>query len=343
MVNSSFLTTSRRHRDPRLLWPVAAVASVLTHGLALGLIRTLAIQTPTLPEGAMAPLPIQLVTLPADQVTSGQPTENTDAEPAAATSTASADTPTPIAAQTAPPDTAPPRVDPAPVRPPVETATNPSAELAAPPVDSPPVAPAPRPIPAPAAPAPAAVSPAPPRPAPPVSPVPEVSRPPGAETPPRAEPPPRVETPPQSAQPPAAVEVPPSTGAPAPGGGAGQGGQVVPVGLRLDPNGRDIPDTAPQLLGSAAIAMQPLASSCGFANLDALLAGVTATSVQMQVRVETSGDISDARLLQSTGSSAVDDLVSCVVRQRLRLQPASSAGVPQITDAYILEARIQFF
>ncbi len=340
MANSSFLTTFSRHRDPKLLWPVASVASVLTHGLALGLIRTLAIQTPTLPEGAMAPLPIQLVTLPPDQAAPGQPTADTGAESTAAASAPTV-APTPMTAQTTPPDTGLPRVDPAPVRPPVEAATNPAAEFAAPPVDdTPPVAPAPRP--GPVAPARPAVSPAPPRAASPVSPTPEVSRPPRVEAPP-GEAPPGVETPPQTAPPPAAVEAPPSAGAPAPGGGAGQGGQVVPVGLRLDPNGRDIPDTAPQLLGSAAIAMQPLASSCGFANLDALLAGLTTTSVQMQVRVETSGDISNVRLLQSTGSRAVDDLVSCVVRQRLRLQPASSAGVPQLTDAYILDARIQFF
>ncbi|PZO41857.1 MAG: hypothetical protein DCF17_10005, partial [Shackletoniella antarctica] len=118
MANSSFLTTVSRHRDPKLLWPVAAVASVLTHGLALGLVRTLAIQTPTLPEGAMAPLPIQLVTLPPDQAAPGQPTADTGAEPAVA-ATAGADAPTPMAAQTTPPDTALPRVDPAPRRPPV--------------------------------------------------------------------------------------------------------------------------------------------------------------------------------------------------------------------------------
>jgi hypothetical protein len=115
------------------------------------------------------------------------------------------------------------------------------------------------------------------------------------------------------------------------------------VGLRLDPNGRDIPETAPQLLNTSAIDVRPLASGCGFANLDALLVGIAATSVQMQVRVEPSGEISNVRLVQGTGSSAVDDLVSCVVRQRLRLQPASSAGVAQLTDAFILEARIQFF
>ncbi|PSN14973.1 hypothetical protein C7293_09135 [filamentous cyanobacterium CCT1] len=118
---------------------------------------------------------------------------------------------------------------------------------------------------------------------------------------------------------------------------------MVPVGIRLNPNGRDIPDSAPQLLGATAIDMRPLASGCGFANLEALLAGITATSVQLQIRVEPSGEVSQVRPLQGTGNGAVDDLVSCVVRQRLQLQPASSAGVPQLTDAFILEARIQFF
>jgi outer membrane biosynthesis protein TonB len=64
--------------------------------------------------------------------------------------------------------------------------------------------------------------------------------------------------------------------------------------------------------------------------------------VQLQIRVEPSGEISHVNLVQGTGNSAVDDLVSCVVRQRLRLQPASSAGVPQLTDAFILDARVEF-
>lgn len=117
---------------------------------------------------------------------------------------------------------------------------------------------------------------------------------------------------------------------------------MVPVGIRLNPNGRDIPDSPPQLLGATAIDIQPLASGCGFANLEALLAGMVATSVQLQLLVEPSGEISQVRPLQGTGNGAVDDLVSCVVRQRLQLQPASSAGVPQLTDAFILDARIQF-
>jgi hypothetical protein len=114
------------------------------------------------------------------------------------------------------------------------------------------------------------------------------------------------------------------------------------VGIRLNPSGRDIPENGPQLLSMTAIEVRPLVSGCGFANLDALLAGITSASVQMQIRVEANGDISDVRLLQSTGSGAVDDLVGCVVKQRLKLQPASSAGVPQLTDAYILDAQIQF-
>ncbi|MBD2111011.1 MULTISPECIES: hypothetical protein [Cyanophyceae] len=329
MANSPFLTTFARHRDPKLLWPVAAVASVLTHGLALGMVRTLAIQTPTLPEGEVAPLPIQLVELSAEQAAPGPTAKDTGAASLAEASiaaVASADAATPLAAQAAPAAEAP-SVTPLPPTP--EPPVAPAPQPAAPPVDSPPVAPAPQPTPAPATSAPPVAS-APPRPEP-VVPAPAVSRPPGAEGSPGVENPAPV-APPPSAPP----------GNAAPGGAEGQGGQVVPVGLRLDPNGRDIPETAPQLLNTSAIAMRPLASSCGFANLDALLAGVPAASVQMQIRVEPSGEISNVRLLQGTGSSAVDDLVGCVVRQRLRLQPASSAGVSQLTDAFILDAQIQF-
>ena len=312
-----FLTTLARHRDPRLLWPVAALASVVAHGVALAMVRTLAIQTPTLPEGTMAPLPIQMVTLspdlppPSDQDNPAAPSD------AAPRDSMAAESPPPVAAPTSEPD-APPMP-----RPPLERPIAPtSPQVAAPPVNRPLVAPASQPSPAPVAPAPPAVTPAPARPAP------EAIA-------------PETVTPPASAPPTAPPATAPPT-APAPGGATGQGGQVVPVGIRLNPSGRDIPETAPQLLGATAIDMQPLASGCGFANLDALLTGMVATSVQLQIRVETSGEISQVRPLQGSGSGAVDDLVSCVVRQRLRLQPASSAGVAQLTDAFILEARIQF-
>lgn len=330
MVNPSFLTTVTHHRDPRLLWPVAAVASVLAHGLALGMVRSLALQTPALPDGETAPLPIQLVELPPDQATPDQSVGTPEAAAEVLAEEAWAEEAATTPAAQVPPAAEVPPVAPAPDRPPVDSSV--TAPPAAPPVAPPPVAPAPQPTPAPVTPAPAAVVPAPPRPVPPVTAASEVSRPPGAEAGPEINNPSPVTPPPSN-----------SPGNAAPGGAEGQGGQVVPVGLRLDPNGRDIPETAPQLLNTSAIAMRPLASGCGFANLDALLAGISATSVQMQVRVEPSGEISNVRLVQGTGSSAVDDLVSCVVQQRLRLQPASSAGVAQLTDAFILEARIQFF
>ncbi len=320
MANFPFLTTFARHRDPKLLWPVAAVASILAHGVALGLVRILALQTPTLPQGAMAPLPIQLVDLPPDQPA---PAPITADAGSSATPPAPSVERVPLVAQTTP------------------MADSPTAAPAiAPSVSRPPVAPAPRPTPAPATAAPPTVAPAPPRPEPPLAPAPVVER------------PPRVETPPTGGgSSPGAVAGGMSGGmagdgsnaiAQAPGGTAGRGGQVVPVDIRLNPSGRDIPETPPQLLGSVGIEVRPLASGCGFANLDALLAGFTSASVQMQIRVEPSGDISDVRLLQGTGNSAVDDLVGCVVRQRLKLQPATSAGVPQLTDAFILDAQVQF-
>jgi hypothetical protein len=307
MAHPSFLLAFARHRDPKLLWPVAAVASVAAHGLALVMIRTLAIQTPTLSEGEMAPLPIQMVTLPLDPAlpTDGAPSQP---GPLAAEPAPAVDAPTPMVAQ-----------------------TTPQNNVAAPQILEPAIAPDPLPqpvAPAPIAPAPPAVTPAPPRPASPVVPPPSVSPPPGRD--------PSL----GGGSPPALP--PPGAGIPAPSGGSGQGGQVVPVGIRLAPYGTDIPDQAPQLLGVNAIAVQPLASVCGFANLDALVAGQVSTSVQLQIRVEPSGEISHVNLVQGTGNSAVDDLVSCVVRQRLRLQPASSAGVPQLTDAFILDIRVEF-
>ena len=335
MAHPSFLLTFARHRDPKLLWPVAAVASVAAHGLALVMIRTLAIQTPTLPEGEMAPLPIQMVTLPLDPAL---PTDGAPSQPGAlaAEPAPAVDAPTPMAAQTTPqnnvaaPQTLEPAIAPDPLPQPVAPAPIAPAPIAPDPLPQP-VAPAPI-APAPIAPAPPAVTPAPPRPAspvsPPVAPPPSVSPPPGRD--------PSL----GGGSPPALP--PPGAGIPNAGGGSGQGGQVVPLGIRLDPSGRDIPDQAPQLLRAPAMAVQPLASGCGFANLDALMAGRISTSVQLQIRVEPSGEISHVNLVQGTGNSAVDDLVSCVVRQRLRLQPASSAGVPQLTDAFILDARVEF-
>ncbi|HSM80747.1 MAG TPA: energy transducer TonB [Nodosilinea sp.] len=339
MANSTFLTTFAGHRDPKLLWPLAAVASVLAHGVALAMVHTLSIQTPTLPEGAVAPLPIQLVNLPADTSPVGAAPATVSAAPPAAAipEAASSEAPPPEAAppEAAPPEAAipeaaipeaapPEAVPPEAVPPEALTPLRPDPMVTQPPVADLPLLPAP--------------APAPPRPPAPSSAPPD--RPPSPD--PLASAPPSESPPSLPVQPPAPPGVAPPAEAEAPGAGSPQGGQVVPVGIRLNPQGRDIPELAPQLLGSAAIELQPLASGCGLANLDALLAGMVATTVEMQVRVEPSGDISDARVLQSTGNSAVDDLVSCVVKRRLRLQPATSAGVPQLTDAFILEARLQF-
>ena len=330
MATSPFLTGFTRHRDPKLLWPIAGVASIVAHGVALVMVRTLAIQTPTLPDGKMAPLPIQLVTLPADLPASD---ESSASLPSVVNSSDSGDSTAVERATVAPPPVAtqPTPVDPADLAVPDRPQLEPFTTSTPPQTVAPPVAPA---TPAPATPAP--VTPAPPRPVTPAPPRPAAPPLPVAPAPPAP-----------SAPAPAAPEAPspapaPGPSAPTPEGSLGQGGQVVPVGIRLNPNGRDIPDTAPQLLGVTAIEMQPLASGCGFTNLEALLSGIVATSVQLQIRVEPSGDISQVRPLQGTGNSAVDDLVSCVVRQRLQLQPASSAGVPQLTDAFILDAQIQF-
>jgi hypothetical protein len=342
MVKSTvFLTTVVRHRDPRLLWPVAGGLSVVAHGLALAMVRTLALQTPTLPDGAMAPLPVQLVTLSPQEL----------AQESAATAIAP-DNPTPAdldSASTDVPSPEPEAAEAEAAQPPASESTVGDAavwENTAPFVESRPVQPAPQPRPDGAI--------APPNPQPPaahmpVVPAPRPTPPPQVSTPPVVPAPPRPVAPPSDPVPPPAVVPPPDPGLPGAGGApteaapVGQGGQLVPVSLRLNPSGRDIPDVPPQLLGATAIELRPLVSGCGLGNLDALLAGMVSTTVQMQIRVETSGDISAARLLQSTGSAAVDDLVGCVVRQRLRLQPATTAGVPQLTDAFILDARIQFF
>ncbi|MBE9112754.1 hypothetical protein IQ273_25530, partial [Nodosilinea sp. LEGE 07298] len=115
MATSPFLTSFVRHRDPRLLWPVAGIASVVAHGVALVMVRSLAIQTPALPEGEMAPMPIQLLTLPADLPTSGEPSANIPSDATSTNNAASAEpavdaVPAPVADQptpVAPTDTAP--------------------------------------------------------------------------------------------------------------------------------------------------------------------------------------------------------------------------------------------
>jgi hypothetical protein len=80
------------------------------------------------------------------------------------------------------------------------------------------------------------------------------------------------------------------------------------------------------------------------ANLSALIATAPAATVQLAIMVEADGRISSASVVPGYGSgtAAVDDLVSCLVRQRLTLNPAYSGGAPIKSDAFIVETRLAF-
>lgn len=152
--------------------------------------------------------------------------------------------------------------------------------------------------------------------------------------------PPRINTPDQDP----VVTAPPTAEPPTEDlGNAGQDGRLS-TSIRLNPRGRDIPEVAPQIQGSGTIAVQPLPPQCAVANLAALTATVPAATIQLQVRVEADGRISAAEVVQGNGSgnAALDNLVRCLVKERLSLAPASSGGQSIKTDAFILETRISF-
>ncbi len=156
-------------------------------------------------------------------------------------------------------------------------------------------------------------------------------------------PPPSPGSPPANPTP--AITEPPGVEPPAENpGNTGQGGQLTTTNVRLNPLGRDIPEVAPQIQGGSRIAVQPLPPQCAVSNLATL--GVTnlAATVQLQVRVEANGQISMAEVVPGNGSgnAAVDNLVRCLVTERLTLVPAASGGQPIKTDAFILETRISF-
>ena len=228
----------------------------------------------------------------------------------------------------------------------------------------------PRPVPQPVAP-PSAPDPRPsveppPFPKPPQVSPPVVTAPPNVTTPPTIEPsPPQAVPPPLSSQPPAEPPVsqpdvrPPQATEPfqppevmpppgssdlaADGMGDGRGGQLT-ASIRLNPNGRDIPETPPRIQGSNTLALQPLPPACSTANLSALTPGLVNATIQLEVLVEADGRVSAANVISggSSGNTAVDSLASCLVRERLSLIPAYSGGQPIRSDAFILEARISF-
>lgn len=129
---------------------------------------------------------------------------------------------------------------------------------------------------------------------------------------------------------------------PAPAGlappGNSSGSQIVFSGLRLDPSGRDLPDTPPRMGQSQSLVLQPLLSSC---SPGALSSPAAEAAVTLRITVEASGQISQAVVVQSSGDPAVDQLTACLVQQGLQLEPATTAGVGRPTDAVLLETRLQ--
>lgn len=61
MAASTFLTRIESYRDPTVLWPLAAVASVVAHGLVLLGLRPWLITLQPQPESLPEPIPIQLL------------------------------------------------------------------------------------------------------------------------------------------------------------------------------------------------------------------------------------------------------------------------------------------
>lgn len=135
MAASTFLTRIESYRDPTVLWPLAAVASVVAHGLVLLGLRPWLITLQPQPESLPEPIPIQLLGDPSELVAPG---------------TATPDLPTPAPDAPVSPDALPSVTPPPTLKPPSPpdptppTVTAPPADLVAPK----PIAPdAPKPLP----------------------------------------------------------------------------------------------------------------------------------------------------------------------------------------------------
>ena len=310
MTASAFVTRIETHRDPTLLWPLVGVLSILTHGLVWLGVQPLRI-TP-MPRVEVDPIPVQLW-LDTPDVSGTEAVE-----------------PSPSRAVAAPPAAAA------------------TGESPAPPIA--PTANQPPPIPAPAVSAPPPI--ASPSPASPLAPVVEPSPPPSVEPAPPspvvAPPPPitpAVPPPAPPAMPPAPVtpvSPPAPTPAPTPAPSQAGGGELSPVGLYAAAFGTDFPDTPPKLLDNTSLNLQPWLATCGWQNLGAIASPGLTARVQLQLQVQPDGTVSQATVLEGTGNTALDNLVSCVVQHQLRLQPATTAGSPQLTDAFILDTQVRF-
>ncbi|HIK43941.1 MAG TPA: hypothetical protein IGR64_03535 [Leptolyngbyaceae cyanobacterium M65_K2018_010] len=326
MSPASFLTRVESYQDPKALWPLAAIASVLAHGVMWLGLRPLMMTTQAPAEWVEPPIPIQLLAPGSDPQgpdQSGGDPPWTEGSPSPARATESpVPTPAPI----------PPRSDGLPrIVPPVPEFPSTAPEPVAPSPLSPPL---PRPLP--------------PEPIPPPQ-QPQVASPPAPVLPPPApavtEPPtdgsvapsPPMVTAPPADWPPAAAE--PESPAPHLDSGSGQ---LVPRGIQPAPYGRDLPDVPPRLVSNASISVQPWLSVCGVENLAAIAsAGVKAT-VQLQLHVQPNGAISFVQVVQGTGNPALDQLIRCIVPQQVQLEPAMLAGEPYFTDAYLLDIQVLF-
>lgn len=315
MTASAFVTRVETHRDPTLLWPLAGVLSTLVHGLVWLGVQPLRI-TP-MPRVEVDPIPVQLwldaPSSPAPEAVEPSPS-GAVAEPPV--TPAAGDSPAPAIAPAAhqpPPIPAPAVSAPPPVASPQSTPT------LAPVVEPPPVEPVP-------------VSPA-IAPRPPIAP---------AVSLPAVQPAPVAQPPSVAAVSPPAVTPAPTAPNPSANPSQGGGGQLSPRGLYAAAFGTDFPDTAPQLLDNTSLSLQPWLATCGWQNLGAIASPGLTARVQLQLQVQPDGTVSQATVLEGTGNTALDNLVSCVVQHQLRLQPATTAGTPQLTDAFILDTQVSF-
>ncbi len=303
MTASAFVTRIETHRDPTLLWPLAGVLSTVVHGLLWLGVHPLRITS--MPRVEADPIPVQLwLDNP------GAPdTEAVEPSP----SRAVAAPPAPATAGDSP---APPNAPAANQPPPI-----PAPEVSAPPpVASPPSA-------SPLAPV-VELSPL-----PSVEPVPPSPITPAVPSPATA-PPVMPPAPVAPVSPPAA----PAAAAPRLAGG----GELSPVGLYAAAFGTDFPDTPPKLLDNTSLNLQPWLATCGWQNLGAIASPGLTARVQLQLQVQPDGTVAQATVVEGTGNSALDNLVSCVVQHQLRLEPATTAGIPQLTDAFILDTQVSF-
>jgi hypothetical protein len=332
MTASPFLTRIESYRDPKALWPLAAGLSGLAHGILILSLQPWAKVAPSVAD-SLPTIPIQLVALDTRATVFSAPETVPETVPETPLGTPPhqntalpqlGSPPIPADAQPINPEPIQPPTENSPTRHPQEGPTilpNPPSIASPDPVTQPNVPPAPIP---PSAPNPAADSPVeqPARPPDPISPVPSAPTPepiPGSNPVPTPIPSPLPIDPPSPA-----------------------GGQLVLLGISATPYGSDWPDAPPQLLSTAEIAITPWLAGCGVTDLGMIASSGTAMRMQIRVRVETDGTISAAYVDTSSGSPALDNLVSCIGQRQLRLAPAMAAGQPTMTDAYQVEVQVQF-